>query len=99
MPQIGVLRNRARNEDSSIAFMGQAPQEVREAEQKGKELSKVVAPYNMETWPDLQERALEHQPQSSIDPVRPGRRPVGQRSGAMVSGPGDQGWGRTSGVH
>lgn len=67
-------------------------QEVREAGQKGQDLSKDVAPHNIETWPDPRETALAHQPHGSTDPVRRGCRPFGQRSVAMVhpqeAGPG-----------
>lgn len=67
-------------------------QEVREAGQKGQDLSKDVAPHNIDTWPDSRETALAHQPRGCTDPVRRGRRPFGQRSVAMVrpqeAGPG-----------
>lgn len=53
-----------------IACIGGVPQEVRESGQRGKELSKDVAPCNMKVWPDPQERALEHQSHGNTDPVR-----------------------------
>lgn len=70
-----------------IACVGGVPREARQAGQRGKELSTDVAPCNMETWPDPQERALEHQPYGSTDPVRQRGLAFGQLSVAMVSLP------------